>query len=320
MLLPHQQTGFLSSKGEQRKRIIRASDWLRARPIFRRPAFWHRFRREENRSETRVEAISAHARHPPFRNSHRKDGLHVRHQRPRPRASAVRTNKRCVPTDNPVPGRFGFPREHRDDTRASVPMACSGGRGRASRARARRGFRREDSLATSVEGPRARATPARRVESPPSRRRARLRRIAPGVRFAVPRGRVFARSPRDPPSSPPPPGPALTRTAPLAPHRSQCDRRAPPLSPRSSRRSRRSARPPSPASPRPPSRLGASREQQRYLDAFDLAAYPSPRAREFPRTARARVRARPPRARGRSHPRAGPHPRGRARRRVARPR
>ena len=37
------------------------------------------------------------------------------------RASAVRTNKRCVPTDKPHPGKLVFPREHRDDTRASVP-------------------------------------------------------------------------------------------------------------------------------------------------------------------------------------------------------
>lgn len=199
---PHQQTGFLSGKGEQRKRIIRASDWLRARPIFRRPAFWHRFRREENRSETRVEAISAHARHPPFATLTVKMACMSATNALAARASAVRTNKRCVPTDKPHPGKLVFPREHRDDTRASVPNGVfRRARTRLPRSRATRVPTRRLSRDERQDLARAQRPPGASNRRPRDAARA-LRRIAPGVRFAVPRGRVFARFPARPPRLP----------------------------------------------------------------------------------------------------------------------
>ena len=217
------------------------------------------------------------------------------------RASAVRTNKRCVPTDKPHPGKLVFPREHRDDTRASVPNGVfRRARTRLPRSRATRVPTRRLSRDERQDLARAQRPPGASNRRPRDAARA-LRRIAPGVRFAVPRGRVFARSPaRPPPSSPPPPGPALTRTAPTRPSSFAVrPSSAPPPSPRSSRRSRRSARPPSPASPRPPSSPRCvPRTTTISGRAFDLAAYPSPPRAGSPAPARSRSRAPTSRARG----------------------
>ncbi len=190
-------------------------------------------------------------------------------------------------------------------------MACSGGRGRASRARARRGFRREDSLATSVRTSRARnARPARRIAAlaTPRARFAGSRRASASRCHAV----VFSRgSRRDPPVFPASSGPRADPNRPHSPLivRSatvKCSAAKPAIVEKVEKVGKAAlsglAASAILASVRPANNNDIwTRVRSRRLSLAPARGFPRTRALAFARAHLARAR--------RSHPRVGPHPR-----------
>jgi hypothetical protein len=228
------------------------------------------------------------------------------------RASAVRTNKRCVPTDKPHPGKLVFPREHRDDTRASVPNGVfRRARTRLPRSRATRVPTRRLSRDERQDLARAQRPPGASNRRPRDAARA-LRRIAPGVRFAVPRGRVFARFPgATPPVFPASSGPRADPNRPHSPLivRSatvKCSAAKPAIVEKVEKVGKAAlsglAASAILASVRPANNNDIwTRVRSRRLSLAPARGFPRTRALAFARAHLARAR--------RSHPRAGPHPR-----------